>query len=69
MYTIFFRTVITYLLLICAMRLMGKRQLGDLELSELVITMLLSELAALSITDSTVPLAFSVIPIMLLIAF
>ena len=69
MYTIFLRTVITYLLLIGAMRLMGKRQLGDLELSELVITMLLSELAAASISDSTVPFAFTIIPIALLVAF
>lgn len=69
MYTIFFRTVITYLLLIGAMRLMGKRQLGDLELSELVITMLLSELAAASISDASIPIFFSLIPITLLVAF
>ena len=69
MYTLFFKTVITYFLLIGAMRLMGKRQLGDLELSELVITMLLSELASAPIADGTIPLSFSVIPIALLISF
>ena len=42
MYTLFFRTVLTYILLMCAIRLMGKRQIGELEINEFVITMLLS---------------------------
>ncbi len=68
MYTLFFRTIITYLLLVSAMRFMGKRQLGELELSELVITMLLSELASIPIADNTIPLTFSLIPIVILIS-
>lgn len=68
MYTLFFRTVITYILLMGAMRLMGKRQLGELELSELVVTMLLSELASIPIADNTIPLTFSLIPITVLIS-
>ncbi|MBE6718393.1 MAG: DUF421 domain-containing protein [Ruminococcaceae bacterium] len=68
MYTLFFRTVITYIILISAMRLMGKRQLGELELSEFVITMLLSELASIPIADNTIPFTFSVIPIAILIS-
>ena len=68
MYTLFFRTIITYILLVGAMRLMGKRQLGELELSELVITMLLSELASIPIADNTIPLTFSLIPIAVLIS-
>lgn len=67
MYTLFLRTIITYILLVGAMRLMGKRQLGELELSELVITMLLSELASIPIADNTIPLTFSIIPIIILI--
>ena len=68
MYTLLLRTVITYVLLIGAMRLMGKRQLGELELSELVITMLLSELASIPIADNTIPLTFSLVPIITLIS-
>ena len=68
MYTLFLRTAITYLILICAIRLMGKRQIGELELSELVITMLLSELASIPIADNTIPLTFSLIPITILVS-
>lgn len=68
MYTLFIRTFITYIILIGAIRLMGKRQIGELELSEFVITMLLSELAALPIADNTIPLTFSVVPIIILIS-
>lgn len=68
MYTLFFRTIITYLLLVGAMRLMGKRQLGELEVSELVITMLLSELASIPIADNTIPLTYSLLPITVLIS-
>ena len=68
MYTLLFRTIITYILLVGAMRLMGKRQLGELELSELVITMLLSELASVPIADNTIPITFSLIPIAVLIS-
>lgn len=68
MYTLFFRTVITYVILIGAIRLMGKRQIGELELSEFVITMLLSELAAIPIADNTIPITFSIIPIVILVS-
>ncbi len=68
MYTLLFRTIITYILLIGAMRLMGKRQLGELELSEFVITMLLSELASIPIADNTIPLTFSLLPIIVLLS-
>lgn len=47
---------------------MGKRQVGQLEVSELVTTFLLSELASFSITDDGIPLLFSVIPILTLLA-
>lgn len=68
MTTIFIRTVIIYAILVLAMRIMGKRQVGQLEVSELVTTFLLSELASLCITDDSIPLLFSVIPILTLIA-
>lgn len=68
MYTLFLRTVITYIIFVGAIRLMGKRQIGELELSEFVITMLLSEIAALPIADNTIPLTFSIIPIIVLLS-
>lgn len=50
------------------MRLMGKRQIGQLEVSDLVSTLLLSELAALPIENHDIPLIYSVIPTVLLMA-
>ncbi len=50
------------------MRLMGKRQIGQLEVSDLVSTLLLSELAALPIENHDIPLAYSLIPTALLMS-
>jgi uncharacterized membrane protein YcaP (DUF421 family) len=47
---------------------MGKRQIGELELSELVTTLLLSEIATLPITERDIPILFSVIPIITLLS-
>ena len=68
MVTVFLRTIIIYFLLIIAIRLLGKRQVGELELSELVITFMLSELATVPILDSSVPISHTLIPIIVLIA-
>lgn len=62
MIVILIRTVIVYLLLTVVMRLMGKRQLGELQVSELISTLVLSEVAAIPIADPNVPLLFSVLP-------
>ncbi len=69
MTNILLRTCIIYLFLITIMRLMGKRQLGELEVSELVSTLLLSDVAALPITDSDIPLIYAIIPITVVTAF
>ena len=68
MLTVFVRTIIIYVLLSVIMRLMGKRQLGELEISELVITFLLSEIASLPISNVESPLMYSVIPILTLMS-
>ncbi len=68
MIAILFRTVVIYLLLMICMRLMGKRQIGELELSELVTTLLLSEIASLPITNHEIPVLFAVIPIITLLS-
>ena len=69
MTNILLRTIIIYLFLITIMRLMGKRQLGELEVSELVSTLLLSDIAALPITDQNIPLVYAIIPIVLITTF
>ena len=65
---ILIRTVIIYVVLVGAMRLMGKRQLGQLEVSDLVSTLLLSEIAALPIENHSIPLVYAIIPIILVLA-
>lgn len=69
MLTILFRTILTYLLLIVAVRLMGKRQIGELEISDFVTTLLISEIASLPITDNSIPISHAVIPIITLVFF
>ena len=59
----FIRTIVLYLILIAAIRLMGKRQIGQMEASEFVVTMLVANLAALPMQDEGVPLHTGFIPI------
>ncbi len=68
MLTILIRTLIIYGSLIVTMRFMGKRQLGELEISDLVTTLLLSEIASLPITSPDIPLAHALLPILVLTA-
>ena len=68
MVTVFARTLIIYAFLLITMRFMGKRQLGELEISELVITFLLSEIASLPITNPELPLLHAVVPVLTLMA-
>ncbi len=62
------RTVILYVLLVVAMRLMGKRQLGELQPTELVVTLLLSDLAAVPMQENGLPLLNGVLPILVLVS-
>ena len=62
------RTTILYLLLMVAVRLMGKRQLGELQPSELVVTLLLSDLAAVPMQENGLPLLNGVMPILVLVS-
>ena len=69
MVIVLLRTVFIYILLIAIMRLMGKRQLGELEVTDLVITLLLSELATFPITDKNTPILYAVVPVISLASF
>ena len=68
MSVILFRTFIIYACLMLAMRFMGKRQLGELELSELITALLLSEVASLPLTNQDIPLLHALLPILTLIS-
>lgn len=63
MLAILVRTLLIYGALLLTMRLMGKRQIGELEVTDLVTTLLISEIASLPITDPDIPIAYALIPI------
>ena len=63
----FMRTVILYFVVIIAMRLMGKRQIGDLQPSEMVVTIMISELASIPMGNSGTPILIGIMPILVLI--
>lgn len=69
MITTIIRTFIIYCVVSICVRLMGKRQLGQLQPGELVITILISEIAAMPIGDNNVPILNSIIPLLLLVSF
>ncbi len=68
MTTALIRTVILYFLIMIGLRLMGKRQIGELEPGELVLTMLLSDLAAVPMQDFGIPLLAGILPILVLLS-
>ena len=59
----YFRTIILYLILIAVIRLMGKRQIGQMEPSEFVVTMLVANLASIPMQDGGIPLFSGIVPI------
>ena len=63
----FLRTIILYLLIIAGVRLMGKRQVGELEPSELVLALIIADLAAVPMQDFGIPLLTGIIPILTLL--
>lgn len=67
MLVIFFRTLILYILVVIVMRMMGKRQIGQLQPFEFVITIMLAEIAAVPMENTGIPLINGVIPILALL--
>ena len=63
------RTFIIYCFVSLCVRIMGKRQLGQLQPGELVITILISEIAATPITDTNQPILNTAVSLMLLVSF
>ena len=68
MATILYRIVVIYILLSLSLRIMGKRQVGELEVSDLISTLLLSEVAALPVADPEIPLLYAVIPLLFILS-
>ena len=67
MASIFIRTIIIYMLLAISMKIMGKRQIGELEVSELITTLLISEICSIPIDDPDIPLLNAIIPAILIV--
>lgn len=68
MFVVLIRTMVLYLLLITGIRLLGKRQVGELEPSELTLALLIADLASVPMQDNGIPLLAGVIPIAVLLA-
>ena len=68
MVTALMRTIILYLFIVICIRLMGKRQIGELEPSELVLSLLLADIASVPMQDFGIPLFAGMIPILALIS-
>lgn len=63
MLNLFIRCLVLYFFLLLAMRLMGKRQLGELQPFELAITLVASDLVCIPMADATIPLIYGIIPV------
>lgn len=64
MIIIFIRAIILFAVLLFAIRLMGKRQIGEMEPFELVITLVISELACIPMADRSIPITFGIVAIL-----
>ncbi|MBQ8768197.1 MAG: DUF421 domain-containing protein [Oscillospiraceae bacterium] len=60
----YIRTIVLYLVLIAVIRMMGKRQIGEMEPSEFVVTMLVANLASIPMQDGGIPLYSGLVPIL-----
>ncbi len=68
MFVVLIRTVVLYLLIIVGIRLLGKRQVGELEPSELTLALIIADLASVPMQDNGIPLLSGLIPIIVLLA-
>ena len=66
MLLVFIKSVITFFLVFFVIRLMGKRQLGEMQPFELVITLIIAEVACIPMNDPYIPIYYGIIPIITL---
>lgn len=64
---IIIRTLILYIVVTIGIRLMGKRQIGDMQPNELVVTLLISEIAAIPLQDTTQPVVNGIVAVFMLV--
>lgn len=64
MLIIFFRAIVLYILVLVVMRLMGKREIGQLQPFELAIAIMIADLASIPMTDTGVPISNGIVPIL-----
>ena len=67
MITLIIRSIIVYCIVLFAVRIMGKRQIGDLQPFELVVTLIIADLACIPMSDSTIPIVFGIVPLLTLV--
>lgn len=67
MFVVLIRTVVLYLLIIVGLRLLGKRQIGELEPAELTLALIIADLASVPMQDNGIPLLAGLIPIIVLL--
>ncbi len=67
MVILLFRVFIVYFIVLIYLRIMGKRQLGEMQPFELVITLLMADIASLPMTQTSMPLLFSIVPLTALV--
>lgn len=67
MITSYFRTVLLYIVLITVVRLMGKRQIGQMEPSEFVVAMLIADLISIPMQDGGMPLYTGLLPVLIVL--
>lgn len=68
MFVVLIRTVVLYLFIVVGIRLLGKHQIGQLEPSELVLTLIIADLASVPMQDNGIPLLSGLIPIIVLLS-
>lgn len=67
LFVVLIRTIVLYLLIIAGLRLLGKRQLGELEPTELTLALIIADLASVPMQDNGIPLLTGLIPIVVLL--
>ena len=67
MITLILRSIIIYCIVLFAVRVMGKRQIGDMQPFELVVTLIIADLACIPMSDSTIPIVFGIVPLFTLV--
>ena len=67
MITLILRSLIIYTIVLFAVRIMGKRQIGDMQPFELVVTLIIADLACIPMSDVSIPLVFGIVPLLTLV--